>query len=209
MEDNSRTILTETYVIANILDIMKDDRLDRKRLELTDGRITLRPHRLSDADATYQAIRESLAELSPWLPFAHQDYAKKETRAWLKKRPGEWKSGLSYQFAILDAKDGTLLGGCGLGEIDNLHRRANLGYWIRTSRAGKGVATAATILLAKWGFEALKLLRIEILVAVENARSLRVAEKAGATREGVLRNRLNIRDKAHDAVMHSLVPGEV
>jgi ribosomal-protein-serine acetyltransferase len=208
MENNSRIILTGPCAEANILDIVKDNRLDRKNLELTDGRIILRPHRKSDAGTLYQAIRESLAELSPWLPFAHQDYSIKESLNWVKKRPKEWKKGRAYEFVILDAGSGAVIGGCGLNAIDNLNRRANLGYWVRTSRTGQGIAPAAAVLLAKWGFEALKLLRIEILVASENERSLRVAEKAGAKREGVLRNRLNIRDKAHDAVMHSLVPGE-
>jgi RimJ/RimL family protein N-acetyltransferase len=188
---------------------MSDNNLNRKEIELTDGRVLLRPYRSSDADATYKAIRESLAEISPWLPFAHKDYSIKENRAWIKKRPEEWKKGTSYEFAIFDAKDGTLLGGCGLNGIGHENRQANLGYWVRTSHTGRGVAPAATLLLAKWGFAAVKLVRIEILVATGNARSLRVAEKVGAKREGVLRNRLSIHDKAHDAVMHSLIPGDI
>jgi RimJ/RimL family protein N-acetyltransferase len=55
----------------------------------------------------------------------------------------------------------------------------------------------------------LKLNRIEILVAVGNERSLRTALKAGATREGVLRNRLVMGNKICDAVMHSLIPGDI
>jgi len=188
---------------------MNDKNTDPKKLELTDGRIVLRPYRKEDIEATHKAIRESLAELSPWLPFAHKDYSMRETRAWVKKRPGDWKKGTGYDFAIFDARNGSFLGGCGLNRVEKAMRRANLGYWVRTSRAGEGVAPAATRLLAKWGIEALKLVRIEILVAVENARSLRAAEKAGAKREGVLRNRLYIHEKAHDAAMHSLVPGEV
>src|SRR4030042_853957 len=154
----------------NIVDIMNDTKLDRKKLELTDGRIVLRPNRKEYIEATYKAIRESLAELSPWLPFAHKDYAIKETREWLKKRPGEWKKGTSYDFAIFDAKDEIYLGGCGINDIDKVYRKANLGYWVRTSRTGRGVATAATLLLAKWAFEELKLNRIEIVVATDNQR---------------------------------------
>ena len=193
----------------NIVDSMSNIKLDRKKLKLTDGKVTLRPYRLSDADETYQAIRESLAELSPWLPFAHEDYSIRESRDWIKKRPGEWKKGISYDFAIFDAVDRLYLGGCGLNNIDKMNRRANLGYWVRTDRTGQGIAVAATMLLAKWGFEVLKLNRIEILVAVENQRSLRVAEKVGAKREGILRNRLLIRDKAHDGMMHSLIPQDI
>jgi len=51
--------------------------------------------------------------------------------------------------------------------------------------------------------------RVEIVVAVENRASLRVAEKVGATREGVLRNRMPVRDEICHAVMHSLVPEDL
>ena len=82
---------------------------------------------------------------------------------------------------------------------------ANLGYWVRTSAARRGVATNATRAVARYGFEELGLQRIEIVAAVRNLPSQRVAEKAGAVREGVLRKRLLIRGEAHDAVLFSLV----
>ena len=188
---------------------MSHDNPNRKNLELTDGRVLLRPYRSDDIKSLYQAVRESIKELSVWLPFAHKGYSIKESRDWVKKRPKEWKKGTNYDFAIFDARDGLYLGGCGLNGINKMDKHANLGYWVRTDRTGQGVAPAATLLLARWGFEVLKLNRIEILVAIENQRSLRVAEKAGAKREGVLRNRITIRDKVHDAVMHSLIPGDM
>jgi RimJ/RimL family protein N-acetyltransferase len=82
---------------------------------------------------------------------------------------------------------------------------ANLGYWVRTSAAGRGVATNATRAAARFGFEQLGLRRIEIVAAVDNIPSQRVAEKAGAVREGILRQRLLIRGKSMDAVLFSLV----
>jgi ribosomal-protein-serine acetyltransferase len=182
---------------------------DIKKTELTDGKIALSPHKMKYVKATYEAIKESIKELSVWLLFAHNSYSVKETRAYLKTRPVEWKKGNAYEFAIFDAKDATMIGGCGLNGINKIDKCANLGYWVRSGHTGKGVAPAAALLLAKWGFEVLKLQRIEIVVAVGNARSLRVAEKVGAKREGILRNRITGRDKVHDAVMHSLIPGEI
>jgi ribosomal-protein-serine acetyltransferase len=189
---------------------MSDAGLDRKTLVLTDGKINLRPYCDNDIESSYQAIRESLAELAPWLPFAYPNYSRKETRDWIKNRPKDWKKGIGYEFAILDAGDNsTMLGGCGLNGVSKLDHRANLGYWVRTGRMGQGIAPAATRLLARWGFETLKLTRIEVIVATGNQRSLRAAEKSGARREGVLRNRVYVRDKLYDAVMFSFIPGEV
>ena len=165
--------------------------------------------RRADDKAIYQAIRESITEIGPWLPFAHEGYTIRETRDFLKRCPDGWKQDNDCVFGIIDAGDGSYIGTCGLNHIDRENGRANLGYWVRTSRTGQGAATTATLLLAKWGFRELKLNRIEILVATGNQRSQRVAEKAGAQREGVLRSRIRIHDKMHDAVMYSLVPEDV
>jgi ribosomal-protein-serine acetyltransferase len=110
---------------------------------------------------------------------------------------------------VLDARDSTYIGMGGFNRIDHENLRANLGYWIRTSRTGSGIATTVTRLLAGWGFQELKLNRIEIVVATGNQCSQRVAEKAGAQREGILRNRIKVREDLHDAVMYSLVPDDL
>ena len=80
---------------------------------------------------------------------------------------------------------------------------------MRSSCAGHGIAVTATRLCARFGFDELHLKRIEIVAAVGNRRSQRVAEKAGATREGILRNRLKVGEVSHDAVMFSLVPDDL
>ena len=169
----------------------------------------LRSYRLKDARDVFDAARESLTAMYPWMPWAHKDYSIKDSREWMKKRPHEWGNGIEYDFAIFDARDGSFLGACGLNRIDHANRSANLGYWVRSSRMGKGIAPAATLLLAGWGFKELGLNRIEIVVAVGNLRSQRVAEKTGAQREGVMRNRLYLYDQIHDAALYSLVPGDL
>jgi ribosomal-protein-serine acetyltransferase len=176
---------------------------------LTRGIVILRPLRLSDSESSLEAIRESLPELIPWMPWAHPDYSYKEARDWIKRSVENWKNGFAREFAIIDARDGTYLGGCGLNRIDYENRMANLGYWVRTSRTGEGIAPTAAGLLAEFGFRELSFSRIEILVNISNARSLRVAEKVGALREGILRNRIVVRGTAHDGVMFSLVPEDI
>jgi RimJ/RimL family protein N-acetyltransferase len=70
------------------------------------------------------------------------------------------------------------------------------------------VAAAAVRLVAAWAFEQTDLERLEVFVAAENSRSLRVAQKVGAVREGVLRRRILLHGVFHDAVMHSIVRGD-
>ncbi|HKI74195.1 MAG TPA: GNAT family protein, partial [Pseudomonadales bacterium] len=66
--------------------------------------------------------------------------------------------------------------------------------------------TEATVALAQFGFDYLRLLRIEIVMSVRNTASRRVAEKAGGQFEGILANRLYLHGEAHDARLYSLTP---
>jgi RimJ/RimL family protein N-acetyltransferase len=177
-------------------------------VELSDGEIVLRPPTQGDEHAFYKAVRASIPEISPWLAWCSPDYKIEDTRSWLTRQPDAWHAGTNYAFAVIDQQDGQLLGGCGLSQVDVNFRLANLGYWVRSDQRGRGIAPRATRLTARFGIEMLALVRVEIIVSVHNTPSLRVAEKAGAHREGVLRNRLIIRDQVHDVVMHSLTPAD-
>lgn len=172
----------------------------------TDGVITLRPYRISDIDALHSAVRESISELSVWMSWCHPDYSIEETRTWIESQPSKCEKGEEYNFAISFNGRRLHLGGCGLNVIDRGCGIANLGYWVRTSQTNKGIATAATVLLAQFAFDQLKLNRVELTIAVDNQASLRVAEKAGAIREGILRNRVIKNGAPCDAVVFSLIP---
>jgi ribosomal-protein-serine acetyltransferase len=176
---------------------------------LTDGVITLRPYRVSDIGAVHRAVRESLSELSVWMSWCHPDYSIAETKTWIESQPDKWEKGEEYNFAISYNNGSSYLGGCGLNVIDRGCGMANLGYWVRTSQTNKGIATAATLLLAQFAFNELKLNRVELTIAVGNQASLRVADKAGATREGILRNRVVKNDAPCDAVVFSFIPQDL
>ena len=178
-------------------------------LHLTDGAsVLVRPYRPDDVPLLYEAVRESISEVAPWLRWCHQDYALEESRGWIETRAEAWAQGTDYDFALIDPSHGRLLGGCGLNYLNRVYRFANLGYWVRSSQTRRGVATAAARCVAAFGFHELGLIRIEIVAATANTASQRVAEKLGATREGVLRNRMPVHDRVHDAVMFSLIPSD-
>lgn len=166
--------------------------------------IAIRPYRSDDAQALYAAARESLEELSPWLPWCHAHYSLSEAAQWATLQEQHFAESREYAFAIVDSA-GRFLGGCGLNQINPIHRFSNLGYWVRSSEMGKGVAPAAIRRLAAFAFAHTNLVRLEILCAVGNSRSGRAAEKAGAIREGHLHDRLLLRGQAYDAVMYTLL----
>ena len=175
---------------------------------LNDGWLGVRPFEATDAAAAFAAITESIDELRPWLPSLAAITAPEDFVPWIASETAAGTQRTAHDFAIVDMRDGSLLGGAGLSHFDWSHRHANLYYWVRRSRVRQGIATGAARLLARYAFEVLALNRMEIVVAVDNQASLRVAEKVGAVREGVLRHRIMLQRELHDAVMFSLLPSD-
>jgi ribosomal-protein-serine acetyltransferase len=171
-----------------------------------DRSFIIRPCQPHDAEVVFDAVRESMKELLPWMPWCRRDYGIEDSRSWCGARPDLRQNGQEYDFLIADRTEDRPLGICGLNNLDRENGLANLGYWVRTSRVRQGVATACVPQVARFGFEELKLNRIEIIVATGNIPSQGLAMKIGAVREGRLRKRLVVRDHVYDAVLFSLLP---
>lgn len=165
---------------------------------------SIRLYDLADAEDLAAAVGESVAEVGRWMGWCRSEYSVDEAREWIGSQQELTRLGLAFEFAIRDG-GGAYLGGCGVNQVNKANRFANLGYWVRTSAAGRGVAAAAARLVADHVFRETNLVRLEIVCAIGNVRSQRVAEKLGAVREGVLRCRLAIPSGPSDAVMYSLV----
>ena len=163
-----------------------DEQRDRRRIpsygERSDGVVTLRPWRSSDAAEVARACSD--AETARWLPVP-VPYTVEAGREYVDGvAPSQWAEGTAANVAVVDAADGGLLGAVGLTLRDGI---GEVGYWTAPWARGRGVAARAAQLHAAWGFDALRLPRVELLADVENAASQRAAEKAGWVREGVAR----------------------
>ena len=167
---------------------------------------SLRTYEPDDAEPLWEAARESVAEVFPWLSWCHAQYSVAEAIEWIRSRSQLAAAGSEYSFAIV-GEDGRFLGGCGVNQINRIHRFGNLGYWVRSTATGRGVASEAVRQVADFAFQNTNLVRLEIVCAASNHRSQRVAERAGAVCEGMLRRRLLLHGQPVDAVMYSLVRG--
>jgi ribosomal-protein-serine acetyltransferase len=165
--------------------------------------LTIRLYQQGDAEPMFAAVHESVADVFPWMSWCHSQYSMDDARKWVTTQQELAEQGRAYEFAIWN--ENQYLGGCGINQISQANRFANLGYWVRSSATGRGVAPAAVRLVASHAFQETDLIRLEIVCAVGNVRSQRVAEKVGALREGVLRNRVLLPSGPSDAVMFSLV----
>lgn len=176
--------------------------------KLTDGVVTLRPYEFGEEHELHAAIRESLPELNPWMSWATERYTVNVARDFIAITRAEWSRGTLYSFAITNSTTGEFLGGCGLSHFHPIYKFCNLGYWVRTRQHGNGYAGRAAKLAAQFAFERANAIRAEIVIAVGNHASKRVAEKIGAHYEGLLLNRMTVRENIYDAHMFSLLPAD-
>lgn len=178
-------------------------------LTLVGPTLVLRVPGHDDVEPLWHAARQSMAELGRWMAWFHDGYSTSDVESWVETTRRGWQTDDDFNLVITARGAGAVLGACGLNKVDRANRLASLGYWVRTESAGRGVATEAAALVAHWGLGILGLNRLEIVVATGNAPSLRVADKLGAVREGVARNRFWLHGRAHDGVVFSLVAADL
>jgi RimJ/RimL family protein N-acetyltransferase len=108
---------------------------------------------------------------------------------------------------VVDVETGDILGGGTLHHLDAKRSVIEIGYWLYPRARGCGVATKVARTLAEYAFT-LGLQRVAAYVEVGNVPSERVLERAGFTREGVIRSLPISEGRRVDKTLFSLLPGE-
>jgi len=109
-------------------------------------------------------------------------YTPADARSWIRLAG---TSGLNLVFAI--DVDGFAVGAIGVRPGDDIHRHsAEIGYWLGEEYWNRGIVTEAVIALTDYAFHTLGMSRVHAEVFQGNAASMKVLEKAGYVREGVL-----------------------
>ncbi len=156
-------------------------------------RLELRPFRRRDLDALVDAASESISDLNRWLPWAHVGYGRRDALVFLRDSVSAWGEGRAFDFTIRYLEDpGFHVGNVSVWFVSRQSRVGEVGYWIRSSETRKGIATEATARVLAVAFDELGLHRVVLRIAVGNRGSERIAEKLGFTREGLLRQELQI-----------------
>lgn len=168
---------------------------------LKSEQVVLRPIRLSDAARFVQWSHDPLVrKLGGW-----RTIRLREERTWIRSLTKKRKK--ERQFAI-ETAHGVLVGSCGL-VIDDRYHNATLGIVIGNRRYwDKGLGTEAMKLLLSFGFERLRLHRIQLKVYAYNARALRVYRKMGFRTEGRARESVYQAGRYHDGVYMGLLASE-
>jgi RimJ/RimL family protein N-acetyltransferase len=170
---------------------------------IRDGDLVLRQPREEDIDAIAPAFADPELREAGNLP----DFGRRELLETLPHLPALAASGRLLPLVVADTTNGEILGGGTLHHLDAERAIVEIGYWLYPQARGQGLATRIARRLAEHAFS-LGVERVEAYVNVGNDASNRVLERAGFTREGVVRS-LPVPDGTRvDKTLYSLLPGE-
>lgn len=101
-----------------------------------------------------------------------------------------------------------LIGTCGYYDWNKTARRAEIGYDLAPSYWGHGIMAEALRAVLKYGFEKMELNRIQAIIDSKNVRSMKLVNRLGFKKEGVLRQRSYFNGQFRDDVIFSLLKKE-
>jgi RimJ/RimL family protein N-acetyltransferase len=171
-------------------------------------RLLIRAPLWNDGMQVNEAIRESIDDLRPWMPWAQHVPEPEETEANIRQARLKFLERTDMRLLLLRKEAGQLVGSSGLHHIDWEVRKFEIGYWVRSSMAGQGFITEAVEAITNYAIQELQANRIVIRCDSRNARSARVAERLGFTLEGIIRNdELAVDGSLRDTMIFSKVRG--
>jgi RimJ/RimL family protein N-acetyltransferase len=164
--------------------------------------ILLRLPTLDDVDGILPAFTDPELREAGNLPA----FGREELIASLRELPLLAESGRLLALAAVDAETGEVIGGGTLHHLDAERKIVEIGYFVLPHARRQGVATKIARLLAEHAFS-LGIERVAAYVNVGNTASERVVERAGFTREGVVRSMPKPDGRRVDKTLYSLLPG--
>lgn len=151
-------------------------------------------------------VRRNLGHLGAFLPALTRLSSAEAASAHLEAAAGPAGGGDTLEWHVF--ADGALCGAIRLRDIDPDDRKAKIGYFIGSEFAGRGIVSCAVRTVLRYCFGTMQLNRVELRCAATNERSMRVAERLGFTREGVLREDECLNGVFVDQLVYGLLRSE-
>ena len=149
-------------------------------------RLVMRTPRAGDGPELNRAVADSFAELTQWMQWARQMPSVVDSETWVRSAHVEYLKRETLPLLLFEKKSGDLIGASGFVNPDWSVPKIEIGYWCRTSWAGRGFITETVAGLTRFAFNDLAMARLEVRVDERNQRSWRVAERLGFRLEGTL-----------------------
>lgn len=178
-----------------------------KTIQLHSGAsVAIVPVALAHADMLAALVRDNPAHLGAYLPALAELGSLEAARSHLERAVTRARAGECFEWHLF--LEGMLCGAIRLKNIDTGNRKAEIGYFLGSTFGGQGIVTLAVRAVLGHAFATLQLNRIELRCAANNMPSIRVAERLGFTREGVLRQDEWLDGAFVDVHVYGLLRGE-
>ncbi|HNZ67921.1 MAG: GNAT family N-acetyltransferase [Prolixibacteraceae bacterium] len=171
-----------------------------------DDDLHLEELKLSHSAMIYETIWENRTFLRRWLPFVDQTRTQEDTRRYVSSILSESEKKQNEVFTIW--YKGEFAGLAGYKEMDYVNRKAEIGYWMAERMQGKGIMTRTVRKMIDYGFRNLNFNRIQIKVAVGNAKSAAIPQRLGLVMEGVERDGEYHSDRYFNLEIYSILRKE-
>lgn len=165
--------------------------------------VVLRPYRDDDSASLVEHINDKrVVRYTLNIPYP---YTTKHAREWLQKQKQYEKEKPRTNITFAIDKQGKIIGGCSLMDINHQHNNAAIGYWLSPKYWGQGIMTEVVKQVTTFGFQKAGLKRVYAYIFPKNKASARVLEKAGFQYEGRLVKHAQKNGRYHDDLLFAKV----
>ncbi len=170
--------------------------------QLQGKRVRLRGPRADDTDALF-ALFSDADVMRYWSrpPMT----ARSEAEGLIAEIGDAFEQRTMLNWMLTTRSDDAVIGTCTLFRFEPRHRRAEVGYALRSDCWGRGLAAEAATLALDWAFRALALHRVEADIDPRNEGSRKLLERLGFVSEGLLRQRYFVGNEVSDTELFGLL----
>lgn len=170
--------------------------------QLEGKRVRLRGPRSEDADALFRLFADPQV-MRYWSrpPMT----TRSEAEGLIEEIDQSFSQRTKLNWMLTLRSDDAVIGTCTLFQFEPRHRRAEVGYALRSDHWSRGIATEAVTLALAWAFRVLGLHRIEADIDPRNQGSRKLLERLGFVSEGILRERYFVGDEISDTELFGLL----
>jgi len=166
-------------------------------------KIKLRPLKAENAFKIFELVNINRAQFGKWLPWVKNTTKVSDTTQFIKECLRKMRDRTMFVAEIWYFND--LIGLVDLHNIDTIHRKASVGYWLCHTGQGKGIMTFAVKNIVDYGFSEFQLNRIEIMVAENNTQSSKIPVRLNFVEEGTLRQYISFKGVMQNMIIYSML----
>lgn len=175
---------------------------------VVDEEIILKEIELEDADVVYNSVNAQRKYLQEWLPFVEYTRCVVDEKNFINSVLNSEPSVREFVNIILYRNEFAGLISLKFNKADKLNKKTEIGYWLSEKFQKRGIINRSCKRLISYAFDELLLNRIQIKIAVNNAKSIKIAERLNFIFEGIERDGELLDNGFTDLNIYSLLKKE-